>query len=304
MFRCLGLFRCFAGAAGWIVLGAFCAAAQTARPMAVLQTQYKARVGESVEVPVDSDSLDFMLHAKTRSVTADGKGVPGLVIAPNETQDKILLAPNSKATPGHYSVTLSATDATGNTMTAQVDLVVQPRQAVPTGGTRAPVVLLNGWIGGYTGTCTISSSSSVTFGNLAQYLVSDGVPIVYLFDNCLEDANSSIEQLGIDLNTFLNSIKYSDGTQVTQIDLVAHSIGGLIVRAYLEGLQTDESYLPPYSPLVRNLVMIGVPNSGSFALGNAVNAFRQARKARSHSGQCALCGIWPPGTSAGTTSRA
>jgi uncharacterized protein (TIGR03437 family) len=242
--------------------------------MAVLQTQYQARVGEPVEIPVDAASLAFMLHAKTRSVTVNGKDVPGLVIAPNETQDKILLAPNSKATPGEYAVTLSATSAAGDSLTAQVDVVVKPRQTVPTGSTRAPVVLLNGWIGGYTGTCTISSSSSVTFGNLAPYLVSDGVPIVYLFDNCAEDANGSIEQLGIDLNTFLSSITYDNGKPVTQFDLVAHSIGGLIVRAYLEGLQTDESYLPPYSPLVHNLVMIGVPNFGSFAVGNAVNAFQ------------------------------
>ena len=263
----------FARAAGWLLFGAFCATAQTARPMAVLQTQYQARVGESVEVPVDSDSLDFMLHAKTRSVTVDGKDVAGLIIAPNETQDKILLAPNSKATPGTYAVTLSATSAAGDTMSAQVDLVVQPRQTVPKSSTRAPVVLLNGWIYGYTGQCGTSSSSSVSFGNLAQYLVSDGVPVVYLFDNCLEDANGTIEELGIDLNTFLNSIKYDDGSQVTQIDVVAHSIGGLIVRAYLEGLQTNESYLPPYTPLIHNLVMIGVPNFGSFVVGNAVNAF-------------------------------
>jgi len=268
-----GVFGRFAMSAGWLLLGAFCATAQTARPMTVLETQYQARVGEAVEVPVDAASLDFMLHAKTRSVTIDGQDVPGLVIGPNETLDKILLAPNSKATPGEYAVTLSATSAAGDAMTAQVDVVVKPRQTVPNNSTRAPVVLLNGWISGYTGTCTISSSSSVTFGNLAQYLVSDGVPIVYLFDNCAEDANGSIEQLGLDLSAFLDTIKYDDGTQVTEIDVVAHSIGGLIVRAYLEGLQTNESYLPPYSPLVHNLVMIGVPNFGSFAVGNALNAF-------------------------------
>jgi len=149
----------FARAAGWLLFGAFCATAQTARPMAVLQTQYQARVGESVEVPVDSDSLDFMLHAKTRSVTVDGKDVAGLIIAPNETQDKILLAPNSKATPGTYAVTLSATSAAGDTMSAQVDLVVQPRQTVPKSSTRAPVVLLNGWIYGYT--CLLYTSRCV-----------------------------------------------------------------------------------------------------------------------------------------------
>jgi uncharacterized protein (TIGR03437 family) len=242
--------------------------------MAVTQTEYEVRVGESVEVPVDSETLDFMVHAKTRRVTIDGRDVAGLIVAPNETQDKILLAPNSKAAPGEYSVRLSAESATGDEMSAEVDVAVKPRQTVPKNSTRPPVVLLNGWIDGYTGTCTISSNSTVTFGNLAQYLVQDGVPIVYLFDNCLEDANGSIEQLGIDLNSFLSSIKYDDGTPVTQIDVVAHSIGGLIVRAYLEGLQTNESYLPPYSPLIDHLVMIAVPNFGSFVVGNVTNAFQ------------------------------
>jgi uncharacterized protein (TIGR03437 family) len=256
-------------AAGLLLVGACSAAAATTRPMAVLQTRYEVRVGETVEVPVAADTLDFMIHAKTRRVTAGGRDVAGLIVGPNETQNKILLAPNSKAAPGQYAVTLSATSAAGDEMAAEVDVVVKPRQTVPTGSSRAPVVLINGWIAGYTGTCTISSSSSVTFGNLASYLVSDGVPVVYLFDNCLEDANQSIEALGADLGSFLSSITYADGTQVTQIDLVAHGIGGLIARAYLEGLQTNESYLPPYSPLVHDLVLIATPNFGSFVVANS-----------------------------------
>ena len=266
-------------AAGLLLLNAFCAASQTTRPMAVQQTRYEVRMGEPIEVPMAAGTLDFMVHAKTRRVTVGGQDVAGLVVAPNETQDKILLAPNSKAIPGEYAVTLSATSAAGEEMDADVVVVVKPRQTVPAGSTRAPVVLLNGWIAGYTGTCTISSDSTVTFGNLASYLVSDGVPIVYLFDNCLEGANQSIETLGGDLNSFLNSITYADGTPVTQIDLVAHSIGGLIARAYLEGLQTNEAYLPPYSPLVDHLVMIAVPNFGSFVAGNYATAFETGSQA-------------------------
>jgi uncharacterized protein (TIGR03437 family) len=76
------------------------------------------------------------------------------------------------------------------------------------------------------------------------------------------------------LSNFLASIKYTDGTQVTSIDLVAHGIGGLIARAYLEGLQTNQAYLPPYSPPVAHLVMIGVPNFGSFVVGNESAQFQ------------------------------
>ena len=255
-------------AAGLLLGSAFCAVSQTARPMVVLKTRYEVRMGEATEIPAAADTLDFMVHAKTRRVTAGGQDVAGLVVAPNAAQDRILLAPSSRATPGEYAVTLSATSASGEEMHANVDVVVEPRTTVPNGSTQPPVVLLNGWEEGFTGTCPIATSSATTFGNMAQYLVSAGVPVVYLFDNCVEGANQPIETLGVDLGNFLNGIKYDDGTQVPQIDLVAHSMGGLIARAYLSGLQTNGTYLPPYYTLVRKLVLIATPNFGSFAAGN------------------------------------
>jgi uncharacterized protein (TIGR03437 family) len=122
---------------------------------------------------------------------------------------------------------------------------------------------------GFTGNCPVSSGSSDTFGNLAQYLLSDGVPAVYFFDNCLQDPGSTIEVLGNDLAAFLNSIKYDTGDQVPKIDLVAHSMGGLIVRAYLAGLQpATAAYLPPTPTLVGKLVMIATPNWGSYVAGS------------------------------------
>jgi pimeloyl-ACP methyl ester carboxylesterase len=137
-------------------------------------------------------------------------------------------------------------------------------------------VLLNGWQIGFTGTCPVATTSATTFGNLAQYLVSDGVPVVYLFDNCLEDPNQPIETLANDLGLFLNTIKYDDGTQVPQIDLVGHSMGGLIARAYLAGLQPNQTYTPPANTLVRKLVLIATPNFGSFVAFNNVNTIGAA----------------------------
>ena len=145
---------------------------------------------------------------------------------------------------------------------------MKPRVSVPRNSTRPPVVLLTGWQTEFTNSCPVATSSAFTFGNLAQYLVADGVPVVYLFDNCLEDANQPIETLANDLNLFLNTIKYDDGTQVPQIDLVGYSIGGLIARAYLAGLQVNQTYLPPTPTLVRKLVLIATPNFGSFVLAN------------------------------------
>jgi uncharacterized protein (TIGR03437 family) len=238
--------------------------------MAVLKTRYEVRIGEPVEILAPRDTVNFLAHAKTRRVAIDDRET-GLTVAPNQTQDAILLAPSSKAVPGEYTVTLSAASETGEQRQTALDVVVKPRVSVPNNSTRPPVVLLNGWQTGVTNSCPVATTSTTTFGNLAQYLVADGVPVVYLFDNCLEDANQPIETLGNDLGTFLNTIKYDDGTQVQQIDLIGYSMGGLIARAYLSGLQTSQTYTPPASTLVRKLVLIATPNFGSFVAGNYAN---------------------------------
>lgn len=241
-------------------------AAQTPKSLDLQQTQYELKIGEPVPVAAASESLDFLSGAMSRSILSSNLA-PGLVVGPDKT-GRIVLAASPLAKPGNYTVTLSATNAGGVERQATMEVAVDSLTAVPSGSTRNPVVLLNGWETGFTGSCPVSSSSSDTFGNLAQYLVDDGVPVVYLFDNCLVDPNQSIEQLGNDLGTFLNSIQYDTGVQVPQIDLVAFSMGGLIVRSYLAGLQPSEALTPPASTLVGKVVFIATPNFGSFVAGN------------------------------------
>jgi uncharacterized protein (TIGR03437 family) len=243
-------------------------AAQNAKPMELQQSRYELKPGEPAQLSTTSETLDFLLTAKSRKIQFGGASTEGLVVGPNKAGDQIMLAASQRAKPGDYAVTISATSASGEIRQAAMSLVVQPRQAVPTGSSRPPVVLLNGWEIGFTNACPIASSSSDTFGNLASYLISDGVPIVYLFDNCVEGANEPIEDLGIDLGTYLNSIEYTTGAQVPQVDLVAFSLGGLIARAYLAGLQPTEAITPPTNTLVRDMVLIATPNFGSFVLGN------------------------------------
>ncbi len=189
-------------------------------------------------------------------------------MGPNHTRDKILLKASLRTKPGEYTVKLAAASAEGEAREASLDVVVKPLLTVPSGSSRPPVVLLNGWETGFTGVCAVSADSTVTFGNLAQYLLSDGVPEVFFFDNCAEDPNEPVETLGNDLATVLNSIKYDNGAAVPQFDVIGFSLGGLIVRAYLEGLQTSAAYLPPTSTLVHKLVLIATPNFGSYVAGN------------------------------------
>ena len=238
------------------------------RPLAVRQTRYEMRVGEPVRVAASSETLDFLLKAKSLHVEIDGAGSNVAVAGLNQTRDQVLLAASPRLAPGEYTARLSATSATGEERTAALAIVLKPMQTVPSGSTRPPVVLLNGWETGFTGACPVSTSSADTFGNLASYLVSDSVPIVYFFDNCVVDPNATIEALGADLGTYLNTIKYDNGDQVPQIDLVAFSMGGLIARSYLAGLQTTGTATPPATTLVHDLILIATPNFGSFVAGN------------------------------------
>jgi uncharacterized protein (TIGR03437 family) len=245
--------------------------------MSVWQTRYELQAGETVPISAPQDTLTFLSKAKNRRIDlatrATGASSSGLAAGPNRAGDQILLAASLRVDPGEYTVTLSATSAAGEQRQTSLSVVVKPRTTVPSNSTRPPVVLLNGWQTGITGTCNIAASSSETFGNLAQYLIQDGVPVVYLFDNCLEDSGQSIETLGNDLGDFLQQIKYDNGTQVPQIDLVGFSMGGLIARSYLAGLQTDQTLTPPTTTLVRNLVLLATPNFGSYLAGTSSSLF-------------------------------
>ena len=182
---CLTAFSRAIATAALLLCSADWAASQTldaagavpARPMTLLQNRYEVRIGEPASILAPQETLNFLARAKSRQLSVKGQSAAGLVVAPNQTQDGILLAPSSKATPGEYSVTLSATGETGEQRQTTLNVVVQPRASVPAGTTRPPVVLLNGWQTGFTNTCPVASTSAATFGNLAQYLVADGVPV-------------------------------------------------------------------------------------------------------------------------------
>ena len=263
------------GAAACLMACAISAAAQSgAQPMVFGQTRYELRKGEPMQITAPDETLGFLRTARSRSVTMNGSPVKGLVVGPDQTGG-VVLAASLRTKPGEYHVTVSATSSAGETRQATMDVVVAALTPVPSGASRPPVVLLNGWENGITGGCPIANSSAVTFGNLAQYLVSDSVPVVYLFDNCLEDPNQTVEQLGNDLGDFLNSIQYDNGTQVPQIDLVAFSMGGLIARAYLAGLQPNGTLAPPFPTLVHKMVMIATPNFGSFLAQDYYNTILQ-----------------------------
>jgi uncharacterized protein (TIGR03437 family) len=135
-------------------------------------------------------------------------------------------------------------------------------QLIPVGSpipktAKPPVVFLNG----YETSCSTTQFAD-TFAKFDQFLQATGRTSVF-FDNCTIAGKPPIEELGNQFAKFLTALKYTDGTAVTQVDIVAHSMGGLIVRSYLAGMQTSGTFTPPANPAIRNAVFMATPHFGT-----------------------------------------
>ncbi len=167
------------------------------------------------------------------------------------------------ATPrGDYNILVRGLDLSGREASTTLRVTVKAVSIFATGKT--PVILMNGW----QFVCPSNPDSTVagsqgTFGQLASLLQSDGIPVVF-FNNCLYGQDVPIETLAGQLAAYISTLTYTDGTPVPEFDLVAHSMGGLIARAYLAGLQPDGAAVPPLAPKIRKLVQLAAPNFGSF----------------------------------------
>jgi uncharacterized protein (TIGR03437 family) len=136
------------------------------------------------------------------------------------------------------------------------------QNAVPIGS--IPVVFLDGYQLG----CLGDSSFNANFGNAETVLQASGLVTLY-FDNCSVPGVPPIETLGAAFGQFLASLTYTDGTTVPLVDVVAHSMGGLIVRAYLSGMQvaaagTPAIFAPPPTPGIRKAVFLATPHFGTY----------------------------------------
>ncbi len=167
---------------------------------------------------------------------------------------------------GDYTIQITGSDRDGRTARATFRLTVELVTVSVSATGRVPVILLNGWQSLCGDTASTLVASQDTFGSLWTQLQAQGVPVAY-FNNCASP-DVPIESLGSALASFIAGLTYTDGTAVAQVDLVAHSMGGLIARAYLAGLQQNGSLSPPLNPRVRKLVEIGTPNFGSFIAGD------------------------------------
>lgn len=117
----------------------------------------------------------------------------------------------------------------------------------------APVVLVHG----------ICPGGPESFGDMAQRLLSRlGVPVM-IFDYAGDGA--PIERLAGRFARYVRD-QLADPALggARQVDVVAHSLGGLVARAWVAGLARDESDQEVlYRNEIRRLVMVGTPHYGA-----------------------------------------
>jgi uncharacterized protein (TIGR03437 family) len=205
------------------------------------------------------------LTAVTSARTTPPLEFPIRVLTTEPTGMKLVIPPATP--PGDYTVEIEGRGPEGRsistTLRVKVDAVTFSPEAV---AARPPVILLNGFQLVCGDTASTLTASVDTFGQLASLLQTDGVGVAY-FNNCTY-GDVSIEQLAGQLNNYLAGLKYTDGTPIPQVDLVVHSMGGLIARAYLAGKgQSSGSFSPPVNHKIRKLIAIATPHFGSFQAG-------------------------------------
>ncbi len=118
-----------------------------------------------------------------------------------------------------------------------------------------PVVLVHGWKGGNPGTWT----------NYRSWLTASGFANIWIpeLNSCGPEGEDQFDKNAQILATYIleqrDALQLSTGIQATEINLVAHSMGGLVSRRLI----ADQSSFGMNSIHVRSLTMLGTPNGGT-----------------------------------------
>ncbi len=129
--------------------------------------------------------------------------------------------------------------------------------SLPTPVKPLPVVLVHGWCG-----------SPASFGSMAQFLSEDlGVAVLpFAYNGDSSAVSSSVDRAVITrlAAAFADQVHAHMGLAGTnQVDVIAHSMGGLVVRTWMANLaRRGDGSRVTYGNEIRRLVMAGTPNLG------------------------------------------
>jgi uncharacterized protein (TIGR03437 family) len=155
--------------------------------------------------------------------------------------------------------------------------------------TLPPVVFIDG----YQSSCPATFSG--TFGIADQVLQSNG-EVTLFFGTCSLPPTASIEDLGAAFAKFLSGLSYTDGKPVDQVDVVTHSMGGLVLRCYLSGKQNAAgAFQPPAVTHVRKIVFLASPNFGT-GIASLLGVTNQLQEMSSGSAFLFSLDTWNQGT--------
>ena len=244
--------------------------AATTPKLVLPRSDFRLPAGQTVTISLAAESQQFASQAQKLSTFTVPTGEHEISVGRDRETNDLFLAVPLTMPPGAYAVTVSLEGGGGQRQEATIQVAVDPLPPIPQTG-RPPVLLLNGF---QFSPCQASKSEDI-FGELPSYLKADGVFPLF-FDNCVECRKCEIEKLGDRLGQYLTALRYTDGTTVPEVDIVAHSMGGLIVRSYLTGKQSSPGvFNPPTTTKVRKAIFTGTPHFGARIAGLTIGS--QAR---------------------------
>jgi uncharacterized protein (TIGR03437 family) len=156
---------------------------------------------------------------------------------------------------------------------------------------KPPVVFING----FQEVCS-GVSFAGTLGIADEVLQSNGEASLF-FDICSVPGDPTIEDLALAFGNLLSSLRYQDGQPVDLVDVLVHSMGGLVLRSYLSGKQnvTAGAFAPPAVTHVRKAVFLATPHFGT-GLANLLPANSQLKELASGSRFLFDLATWNQGT--------
>jgi YVTN family beta-propeller protein len=120
-------------------------------------------------------------------------------------------------------------------------------------GEKVAVVLVHGF----------NSDPTTAFGEMKPLLSGTANLDVFTFDYSADTKLTHglpIERIAANLASFIAGLTANQG--IDRVDVVAHSMGGLVTRAYIADMAIQNGVLVPYAGNIRKLVTIGTPNYG------------------------------------------